>query len=97
MRVPRVVVLAGHLLAWLRSRQSVEPLTGRFVERDEVVLVGVRTRLHYLKNDLRIQALSQVNRETSYCNLYLVTPKKDPDQFSPLPTSKSLLMAKHWP
>ncbi len=26
LRVPRVVVLAGHLLAWLGSRQSVEPL-----------------------------------------------------------------------
>ncbi len=31
LRVPRVVVLAGHLLAWLGSRQSVEPVTGRFV------------------------------------------------------------------
>jgi hypothetical protein len=48
----RVVVLAGHLLAWLGSRQSVEPVTGRFVDtttclqdkRDEVVLVGVLRR-----------------------------------------------------
>ncbi len=32
LRVPRVVVLAGHLLAWLESRQSVEPVTGRFVD-----------------------------------------------------------------
>ena len=52
LRVPRVVVLAGHLLAWLGSRQSVEPVTGRFVDtstclqdkRDEVVLVGVLRR-----------------------------------------------------
>jgi hypothetical protein len=44
--------LAGHLLAWLGSRQSVEPVTGRFVDtstclqdkRDEVVLVGVLRR-----------------------------------------------------
>jgi hypothetical protein len=28
LRVARVVVLAGHLLAWLGSRQSVEPVTG---------------------------------------------------------------------
>ncbi len=48
-----MVVLAGHLLAWLGSRQSVEPVTGRFVDtstylqdkRDEVVLVGVLRRL----------------------------------------------------
>jgi hypothetical protein len=32
LRVPREVVLAGHLLAWLGSRQSVEPVTGRFVD-----------------------------------------------------------------
>jgi hypothetical protein len=52
LRVPRAVVLAGHLLAWLGSRQSVEPVTGRFVDastrlqdkRDEVVLVGVLRR-----------------------------------------------------
>ena len=47
-----MVVLAGHLHAWLGSRQSVEPVTGRFVDtttclqdqRDEVVLVGVLRR-----------------------------------------------------
>jgi hypothetical protein len=52
LRVPRVVVLAGHLLAWLGSRQIVEPVVDRFVDtstcgqdkRDEVVLVGVLHR-----------------------------------------------------
>jgi hypothetical protein len=52
LRVPRVVVLAGHLLAWLGSLQSVEPVTGRLLTRpplqdklDEVVLVSVLRRL----------------------------------------------------
>jgi hypothetical protein len=32
LRVPRVVVLAGHLLAWVGSRQSIKPVPGCFVD-----------------------------------------------------------------
>ncbi len=64
LRVPRVVVLAGHLLAWVGSRQSIKPVPGCFVDattclqdkRDEVVLVGV---LHHFDPGLGLRRQSR--------------------------------------